>query len=286
MKQLNDYLIFTLQPETCKQYRGLKELVLHFLDPVPYSKGKGHFVRKVGRVVVNPIRDSVRSMGTMVKSMPDNVINTVDILMDGLSRALHGKTTGENHLGYLSLKMTAGIDMENEEDIPLRILLVLADEIFDLKSRNQWLRRRFVVLLREFIKTMYGDRINRKIVDYVAWLTSSEQIAEYVRTFRNSLWPNGVVAPPPIVRDDNMKYRTRVAAKMAMFSFIPDEMKHIIGSETTRKGIQLVFELFQQPALNRRLIYELLERIILLIFPNNKISNVLHKLHTKRQTTG
>lgn len=56
-------------------------------------------------------------------------------------------------------------------------------------------------------------------------------------------------------------------------------MKHIIGSETIRKGLHLVFEMFQQPALNRRLLYELLERVLKLIFPNNNIPVVLKKLH-------
>jgi len=35
------------------------------------------------------------------------------------------------------------------------------DEVFDLKSRNQWLRRRIVAILQQIAKTMFGDSINR-----------------------------------------------------------------------------------------------------------------------------
>ena len=43
----------------------------------------------------------------------------------------------------------------------MRIMLLLMDEVFDLKNRNQWLRRRIVAILRQIIKTMFGDSINR-----------------------------------------------------------------------------------------------------------------------------
>ena len=37
------------------------------------------------------------------------------------------------------------------------------DEVFDLKSRNQWLRRRIVAILQQIAKTMFGDSINRSV---------------------------------------------------------------------------------------------------------------------------
>jgi sorting nexin-13 len=43
------------------------------------------------------------------------------------------------------------------DNIPLRITLLLMDEVFDLKERNQWLRRQIVAVLRQIIKAMFGD---------------------------------------------------------------------------------------------------------------------------------
>lgn len=57
---------------------------------------------------------------------------------------------------------TLNMDVQGDEDsIPLHIMLLLMDEVFDLKSRNQWLRRRIVAILQQIAKTMFGDSINR-----------------------------------------------------------------------------------------------------------------------------
>ena len=84
--------------------------------------------------------------------------------------------------------------MEKEpgsENIPLRIILLMMDEVFDLQERNQWLRRQIVAVLRTLIKAMFGDIANRKIVDYFAQMTSQEKIGSYIDSLKQSLWPDG-----------------------------------------------------------------------------------------------
>ena len=92
------------------------------------------------------------------------------------------------------------------------------DEVFDLKSKNQWLRRRIVALLRQIIKGMFGDIYNRRILDYVEWATSPQQVSEYLNTFKNSFWPNGTLAETQAPRDNETKMRTKIAAKTALLS--------------------------------------------------------------------
>ena len=87
-----------------------------------------------------------------------------------------------------------GADLEKEpgnDNIPLRIILLMMDEVFDLQERNQWLRRQIVAVLRTLIKAMFGDIANRKIVDYFAQMTSPETLCSYLESFKQSLWPNG-----------------------------------------------------------------------------------------------
>ena len=43
----------------------------------------------------------------------------------------------------------------------MRIMLLMMDEVFDLKNSNQFLRSRIVAILRQIVKTMFGDSINR-----------------------------------------------------------------------------------------------------------------------------
>lgn len=155
------------------------------------------------------------------------------------------------------------------------------DEVFDLKSRNQWLRRRIVTLLRQIIRTMFGDIVNKKILDYVAILTCPEQVASYLDRLKQSMWPNGFRATPT-VRDESTRLRTRVLAKTALLSSLSDELKHIIGSETTRRGLMRVFHLFQHPVLNRRILYVLIEGILETSFPDHNFPSIFQKLHSRR----
>ena len=53
-------------------------------------------------------------------------------------------------------RVGANIDVETSDNIPLRILLLFMDEVFDLKEKNQWLRRQIVAVLRQLIKAMFG----------------------------------------------------------------------------------------------------------------------------------
>lgn len=281
-EQLNEYLQIICSSDMLNSNQGLFAMLLNFLEPKIYERGRRPLSKTVG-TLVNPLKSSVKSMGNMVKTMPDTFI---DGLRDGLFRVLGSKWNPSLNPGLVgSGKVAAGIDIEGEDNIPLRIMLLLMDEVFDLKCKDQWFRRRIVILLRQIMNATFGDKINRKIVDYVEWMTSADQVAEYVKALRQSLWPNGSLALPSAERDYNTKMRTRVAAKMVTLCSIPDELKHVIGTSTTRKGVLCVFEMFQHPELNRRLVYVLLEGIIETLFPKNQFSDIFRKLHSSSPHT-
>ena len=66
--------------------------------------------------------------------------------------------------------MGAGLGIDDDDNIPLRIMLLLMDEVFDLRNKNTWLRRRIVAILRQIIKATFGDMINR--LDYIRSILS------------------------------------------------------------------------------------------------------------------
>ncbi|CAB1320658.1 unnamed protein product, partial [Coregonus sp. 'balchen'] len=182
-------------------------------------------------------------------------------------------------------RVSAQLDDNVDDNIPLRVMLLLMDEVFDLKERNQWLRRNIKNLLQQLIRATYGDTINRKIVDHVDFMTAPEQVADYVKKFRDSYWPNGILAESPPRRDKNIRMRTRVAAKTNLLGIMPDELKHIIGADTTRKGILRVFDMFQHGPMNRRLVYVLLEGFLETMFPQYKFPELFVKLHSRSPRT-
>ncbi|MGH0133440.1 UNVERIFIED_CONTAM: hypothetical protein FKN15_077355 [Acipenser sinensis] len=210
-KDLNAYIQLLLNPEMMKAYAPLALYLCDFLENKAYNKGKGDFARKMD-TLVNPLRNSMRNVSNAVKAIPDSLAE--------------GMTKVSDNMGKMSEKL--GQDLKQsmfkvDDNIPLRVMLLLMDEVFDLKERNQWLRRNIKNLLQQLIRATYGDTINRKIVDHVDLMTSPEQVADHVKHFRDAFWPNGILAETPPRRDKAIRMRTRVAAKTNLLGIMPVE---------------------------------------------------------------
>ncbi|XP_038144670.1 sorting nexin-13 isoform X1 [Cyprinodon tularosa] len=292
-KDLNAYLQLLLNPEMVKACPTLIPYVYDFLENKAYSKGKGEFARKID-TFVNPLRSSMRNVSNAVKSLPDSLAEGMNKVSDNMGRMSErlGQDIKQNILKVPPLlpksdmdpehcRVSAQLDDNVDDNIPLRVMLLLMDEVFDLKEKNQWLRRNIKNLLQQLIRATYGDTINRKIVDHVDYMTSPEQVADYVKKFRDSYWPNGILAETPPRRDKCIRMRTRVAAKTSLLGIMPDELKHIIGADTTRKGILRVFDMFQHQPMNRRLVYVFLEGFLETMFPQFKFPELFVKLHSR-----
>lgn len=272
MKMLGNYMNEVCNPAVISTHQGLKQLLMTFLEQGEYDRATGGPISTTINNLVNPIKSGMKS----IKNMPEQLINTVDEVVGGITKAFHNKQSRSTE----SSKVGASIE-ESDDNIPLRIFLLLMDEVFDLKSRNQWLRRRIITLVRQFIRTMFGDIVNRKILDYVSVMTSPKNVAHYLFVFKQSIWPNGNKYEKRPERDEHTKNRTRIAAKGALLSCLSDELKHIVGSETTRRGLITVFELFQNPTLNRRLLFVLFESILITLFPEKDMNKIISTLHSR-----
>ncbi|XP_035286822.1 sorting nexin-13-like isoform X1 [Anguilla anguilla] len=296
-KDLNTYLQLLLNPEMVKSCPSLTPYINDFLENKAYSKGKGDFARKMD-TLVNPLRTSMRSVSHVMKSLPDSLAEGVTKMSDNMGRVSGRLGQDIKHSIFKvpplipktgidpeHCRMSAQLDDNVDENIPLRVLLLLMDEVFDLRERNQWLRRNIKNLLQQLIRAAYGDTINRKIVDHVDFMTSPEQVADYVKHFRDSFWPNGILAETPPLRDKNVRMRTRVAAKTKLLGVMPDELKHMVGAETARRGVLRVFDVFQHQQLNRRLVYVLLEGLLECTFPQCRLPELLTKLHSRSPRT-
>ncbi|XP_066968026.1 sorting nexin-13-like isoform X1 [Macrobrachium rosenbergii] len=279
--ELDEWLQTIIAPHTLQSHPGLQEEIQRFLDQTSYLQSQPpNLAKKVEDNLVAPLKLGVRSVSEAVRSMPDTVLNTVDGMVDGIYRRFV-KTSHPRLAANVEYGHRGSFDLEGDENIPLRILLLLMDEVFDLRSKDQWFRRRIMLFLRQILKAMFGDIVNRRIVDYVAFITSPEQVADYVKTFKESVWPDGKLAPPPPERDVSIKMRTRVAARMSMLASISDELKAILGSQTTARGVLGVYDTVQWPALNKRLVYVLIEGFIESLLSNqNKIPPLLRSFHS------
>lgn len=71
------------------------------------------------------------------------------------------------------------------ENIPLRIMLLFMDEVFDLQERNQWLRRQIVSVLRQLVKAMFGMFIGHGALQF--WLQTLDKILLEYWILRNNI---------------------------------------------------------------------------------------------------
>ncbi|XP_003376361.1 putative sorting nexin-13 [Trichinella spiralis] len=265
-RSLNSYLRTLLDPALLRRCVGLEKLLLEFLCQKEYPTEGGTFSSKITSVV-DPIRSGVKYVGNAVISMPDTLFDGVCRVGDGLgkvTRTVLGIPETQIENDACGGRVADSLSYESMDSIPLRILMLLMEEIFGQRNQNQWIRRRMVTFLQQFIHATQGYSFSRKIVEYVHWLTSETQLIYYIKLFRNAMWPNGQLAESYPPRSAGIQLRTRIAAKAKVLAMLPDELKLFIGNETSCNGICLVFEAFQYKNLNRRLCYVLTELLKLI----------------------
>ncbi|VDN01291.1 unnamed protein product [Thelazia callipaeda] len=349
-KALNNYMMSILQPSVLEANNDLEVLVFDFLSMKDYI-GERRLSKKVMNAVFEPLKIGARAFGNAVTAVPDTVYDGVTRMGDGINKAakqiinfqssqvfsMVSRSEPSIHISYKlytscyvnfqtlhtssnedDLSRVAAVynDQQWMDSIPLRVLVLLIGEVFGVRSRNAWFRRRLVALLNQFVHATMGSSLNRKIIDIVQWLTSKQQVVQYLIAFRvwifivliinvsrfrvphrspelsdffrpyivanrNTLWPDGQLLMNSESRSDNEKLRTCLLAKALMLSALPDELRLFIGAETTNAGIGNVFEVFQNRRLNRRLVYVVFERFLASLFPSNHFKKIFPQLHAK-----
>ncbi|XP_045519382.1 sorting nexin-13-like isoform X2 [Pieris brassicae] len=216
----------------------------------------------IDALLVNSIKAGMRTL----KSMPDQFANTVDGVMDGISKVFQGKSI-DNEYDFKRDAASEGQD-DGDESVPLKLL----EEVLGI--RGLWLRRRLLAPVR----TLIADRVNKKVLELIAALTSPRNVVQYLKSFKQ--WLTSRNNSTTSSRDSATKARTRVAAKVALLAAAPDDLKHIVGTDAARRGLLTVFDLFQTQEINKRLLLVLLEVALCNLFPDNNVPEIFKKLYS------
>uniref|UniRef100_A0A0N5AAU0 Sorting nexin-13 n=1 Tax=Syphacia muris TaxID=451379 RepID=A0A0N5AAU0_9BILA len=288
-RALNVYMTNVLKPSVLEASPNLENIIFNFLSQKDYVGEREALPKKIVSAVFDPIRSGMRAFGNAVNAVPDSVYFGVSKMGDGLNKAAKQMIGSSQNISSLSSDSSidssrvAAVynDQQWMESIPLRVLVLLIDEIFDVRTRSTWFRRRLIALLRQFIDAAMGSSINRRIIDLVQWLTSEQQVAQYIIALRDSLWPDGHLNEFVEERSQAVKLRTRLLSRALLLGALPDELRLFIGSSTTLTGITNVSEALQNRRMNRRLLYVLLERFLFTLFPENRFDKVFPLLHSK-----
>lgn len=156
-------------------------------------------------------------------------------------------------------------DMKDSIAEPIYHLL---SEIFDLTGPFKFLRKSLI----SFVQLTYGGTINRQIRDMISGCFEETNLHHYLSSLLKTLWPvNDVEEEKPIPeRTDDMKEMTAHAAKSLIIDNIPDILSNLVGAQNARNGSIKIFEVLQNETYNKQLIYDLLEVLLVEIFPEIK----------------
>nr|CDS24536.1 sorting nexin 13 [Echinococcus granulosus] len=283
--ELDEYLKVLCSIDASGKYPKLHPILTSFLQPEKWER------RKALHPGVSSLMNPLKAMGSAIISVPDSLFDGFSKMIsrrqpsdrsdvNGNAQTTTAATSSTNsRFSTSSDTYTSNLfilDQTDSDNIPFRLLFMLVDEVFSLQRKTQLFRRGALTILRNIVQTFFGDIMNRRIVEKAKHLISAKKIATYAEMFRDVVWPNGSqvngrsgngdTEEPPI-RDEAMKLRTRVLCRAVMFGSVAEELASYLGVETTREGVQRVFDLLQQPCLNRRLVHCLLEGVTRLLLP-------------------
>lgn len=204
-------------------------------------------------------RDDDRQCG---QSFADELERDVDAFCVG-RRKFDRSEKETNASEKCSTRQFAFFSLKNSKNIPLRVLLVIMDEVFDLKKKNMWFRSRFVSILKGFLTTFMGNSVNRFVFSFrfdskLKFLFDSDEfrcsfnigrrqrkspkkfdvsserkkfVEKKKKRFslspkkRENLWPNDVQAEPNGERDENVRCVTEILCKSKLLGIVSGSLK-------------------------------------------------------------
>uniref|UniRef100_A0A8C3VT08 Sorting nexin 25 n=1 Tax=Catagonus wagneri TaxID=51154 RepID=A0A8C3VT08_9CETA len=156
-----------------------------------------------------------------------------------------------------------GDDVDGRKDALAEPCFMLIGEIFELRGMFKWVRRTLIAL----VQVTFGRTINKQIRDTVNWIFSEQMLVYYIGLFRDAFWPNGKLAPPTTIRNEEQSQETKQRAQQKLLENIPDMLQSLVGQQNARHGIIKIFNALQETRANKHLLYVLMELLITELCP-------------------
>lgn len=155
---------------------------------------------------------------------------------------------------------------DDSKDSIAEPLYAFMGEVFDMRGVFKWLRRTLIT----FVQITYGRTINRQIRDTITWLFSEQMLHYYISVVIKSWWPGGVLSKPMLDRVQTEKEETRILARQQFVNNVPEVLTSLVGTQTAQRGAQKVFDTLQNSKRNKQLFYEIVELLMIEVFPELK----------------
>ncbi|KAH8556519.1 PXA domain-containing protein [Umbelopsis sp. PMI_123] len=95
-------------------------------------------------------------------------------------------------------------------------------EMFELREKNNWLRRQAVIIV---LQQLFGGTVERKLRETSKSLQSEDMILLALQKITDSLWPNGERAPPKEARKHEQQMKEKEEANRKLSTWLPGKEK-------------------------------------------------------------
>ncbi|KAI9319877.1 PXA domain-containing protein [Dichotomocladium elegans] len=171
---------------------------------------------------------------------------------------------------HLSKSTTAAMALSEGVTKFTEPLCDLFIEMFELKEKNNWLRRQAVVIV---LQQILGGTIERKLRDTVHFLTTEPMVVFYLKKVTTSLWPDGQKLTFKSPRRPEEKQHAKDEANRKLSAWLPDLLGQMVGRQNARRGARRLFSVLQNKRLNQDLVYTLFDEVVLALFPELEVTD-------------
>ncbi|KAJ3039594.1 Intermediate filament protein [Rhizophlyctis rosea] len=179
------------------------------------------------------------------------------------------------------MQAVAGIDI-HKTGIPASgsglatdAIVELFIELFELREKNNWLRRRAVALV---LQQLFGDTIEKRISENLRWAVGEENIAYGLDWVLKAYWPDGQWATEWTTRSAEDIRRTKAEAQEKLTELLPDVLGNMVGKQNAKRGAVRLWSVFQNRRLNQQLVYCLMDQVFLALFPELEGGGVVYNV--------
>ncbi|KAJ1336670.1 hypothetical protein BSLG_006989 [Batrachochytrium salamandrivorans] len=164
------------------------------------------------------------------------------------------------NFGLSRIEQGSGVPPTSATDAIIDVFI----EIFELKEKNNWLRRQAVVL---FLQQLFGGTVERRVNELLRWVVCEENTAYMLTGIIGTFWPKGVWDPQLPTRTIEDKRRSRLAAQGKLATLLPEMLGGVVGRQNAKRGALRWCSLFQNRRLNQHLVYTIMDDLLVTLFP-------------------
>ncbi|XP_043975445.1 sorting nexin-19 isoform X3 [Gambusia affinis] len=134
-----------------------------------------------------------------------------------------------------------------------------------MKEQWSWLCSKNI---QRTVRLLFGTLINRWLDVSVANLMCTKYWVLYLQVIQEAVWPGGALpAAPPPHRSQQQKDSSKQQALDGLMKLLPDLVSDMLGSDKYRLSWQTALDSFQDPYINRHLVYCIFDLLLDFLVP-------------------